>query len=239
MDLSKLAADGTCSPESVQKAIRDLKRMARFGRMAESALSQIKEKGWVEGKFPAATISHNYGELKIGSHYLEATVAPTRSMVPDFTDLKVTLGKLDTDSHGGTEFSIARVNLSGTGFAQVGREIMIRQFTEKAGCLRLKKDGGISYRTNHFFSHPLNTFVNNGKVVKIYSEFKSANAIESAKSLAADFTIAMSVCDDKNPSQLYNDLMKSTQQWLVEEGHIKRLSLELRDAARVLGVMSA
>ena len=232
MDLSKLAADGTCSPESVQKAIRDLKRMARFGRMAESALSQIKEKGWVEGKFPAATISHYYGELKIGSHYLEATVAPTRSMVPDFTDLKVTLGKLDTDSHGGTEFSIAMVNLSGTGFAQVGREIMIRQFTEKAGCLRLKKDGGISY-------NPMNTFVNNGKVVKIYSEFKSANAIESAKSLAADFTIAMSVCDDKNPSQLYNDLMKSTQQWLVEEGHIKRLSLELRDAARVLGVMSA
>lgn len=226
MDLDKLAANGTAKAESVQTAVRSLKRLARFGRMAEAALSKIKEKGWVDGRYPSANPGR-YGGLEIGSSYFEAMVPPTRNMVPDLTDLKVSLGKLRTDHHGGTEFKSATLGLSGTGFAQVKREIVARPFEKKMGSIRLKKDGGLSYESK------------SSNVVKVYSEFKSEKAADSAQTFADDFVSALAECDDNDPSQLYNDLVQSVRYWLIDEGHIKRLCLEARDAARVLGVMSA
>jgi len=226
MELDKLAANGTARAENVQTAVRNLKRLARFGRMAEAALTQIKEKGWVDGKYPSANPG-GYGGLGIGSCYFEAMVPPTRSMISDLTDLKVSIGKLRSDSHGGTEFKSAALMLSGTGFAQVKREIVARPFEKKIGFIRLKKDGGLSYESK------------SSTVVKVYSEFKSEKAAYSAQAFADDFVSALAECDDNDPSQLYNDLMQAVRDWLIDEGHVKRLCLEARDAARVLGVMSA
>jgi len=226
MDLSKLAANGTAEPDAVRRAFRDLRRLVRLGRMAEAALSRIREKGWADGKFPAA--GHDrYKSLDVRSYYLEAVRTPTRDMVPAFADLTVSLGKPITGSHGGTEFKEVPLWLSGTGFAQLNREVVPRQVGERLGSLRLKKDGGITYESKQ------------SKVVKLYSEFKSEKSLQSASAFADDFTAALGGCDDASPSQLYNDLMEQVPEWLIGEGHVRRLCLEARDAARVLGVMSS
>jgi hypothetical protein len=75
--------------ETIQAAIRDLKRTARYGRMAERALEDIKTKGFHEGR---VCVVHKDHYLSAVVHKYPAFQPVSRSDLPDWAELTVACG---------------------------------------------------------------------------------------------------------------------------------------------------
>lgn len=244
-----LSVKGTAKVEDVAAYVRGLRQMARLGKLAQSAIAQIERDGFVEGRFPV--FNKSYGNTVENARFSKA-VEIRRDMMPSFDDLKVELRDARRGKHGGTEYRRASIFLTGTGCVHVQSDVKKKLFAsrldhvpiiEPIGYLRLKRNGPPS-------------FDNDRNVFQVYEEFKWDGAKKYAEALAKAVSNAVSNVQipgrpqsyksqqvshyfERVDTQVIRDLEVATRNWLIEEGHIERLSRDLRVAAKLFEVMSA
>ena len=245
----RIAVKGTADPKDVAASIRGLRHLARLGKIAQAAIESIERDGFVEGRLPV--IGTMYGSHAVEKVRFSRAVKVQRSMMPSFEDLRIELRDQGTGRHGGKEFRRAKVILTGTGCVHVQSDVGKRfyesriehmQIEAKIGHLRFKKNGPPSFDDDR-------------QVHQVYEEFKWEGAQKYANAFTKCVSNAVSNVRMPNGSnygaqqvshyferldlQIIKDLETSTRDWLMREGHIERMSREMRESAKLFEVMSA
>jgi hypothetical protein len=243
--MKRFCVDNNSDPQAAEGALRDLKRMVKFGRRAEKILKALKEEGRFDGQIPM--ISKSDGGYSVGVHRFPAYESISRADIPGWENLSLEFGDQTEGSYGGSKFLTMPIYLKGTALMMeldadcgyTGRVIQARWFGAKIararlGDCRLKSNGTVTFEANDRY---LNT--------KVFKIRRSGNAEEAetfaklvAKCLINLSASGYSMYQQRHKvSQKMIDLQNAVPGWLLEDGHIDRFFDDTLNAILVTRVM--
>lgn len=225
MMTKRLCTAWTADPDEVRNAIRAMRRMARLGRMAERALTELRSKGSC-GKAPVLYKLGTFGRAynaTVNMESLEPFQEVTRGEVPGYGEHHITFSD-PIDDQG--KVSI-RIYLS-------GGQLLFRP--NSTPVVRPIPDG----------SEVATVFLKkSADMVSVYPYDTSAlgvgsgqNAKRAGRLLAkrvADLVVATA---DGGDTVRGNELQRCLADWLTEDGHAASWVRRIRDVASVMRTMS-
>ena len=220
----KLAINEKVDEDATNSLIIDLKRTIRYGKIAEQALKNIREKGFHVGK--VCTVEPREWGVGRNIHDLAEATSINRSMAPSFTDFEVELGKIEVDHHGGHEFNSAPVSIKGTIFS-IEKPGEFEYTTVPFGMVRFKK--------NSYSLELGNSYIN--EVVKLYTSYESPKAqkvLERVSNTLADYIVR-----DYTSNQLLYSFHKEVPKWIFDEGVTKKFLTDILELAKIYSVQGA
>ncbi len=225
------AVDNSSSEWVAQEALRNLKRMIAYGKLAERVLKSIQENGHYDGR--AVVVQKNYFDRQLKIHKFPAIVPVSRADIPGFNNLAIKIGDHQKQKYGGASFVVAPVWLVGTGFVNWDHEPkehkidhMEGKDASLIGHCRFRRGGKVSFAPNQSRKDMTSTSV-----------FEVNGANGSAVRFAVISSHILIRCG-YNASQRMLDLRTGAIKWLQEDGFVDRAFAEMRNLACVLGVMS-
>lgn len=243
----RLAVDAVSDDKTRETTIYNLRRMVKYGKMAERALRDIKAQGFAHGTFPTvgSPIRNSYGNRHQVSNVVEvrlkAYVDPVRELAPPLSDLGIYFGNVETSYNGGAEFEQLPLIVRGQIFRQRRDEHVIEDGSIPFGYLRLLKNG-YSFEQRRTAPGPEEEMVHmtgTGSVFQVYSNFKYDGAQKMLKGFAAAISWAVvRTAKGTEADQLTTDMEKAVEGWLMSEGHVHRMCEEMHRHLTVREVQS-
>lgn len=253
--MKTFVVDNDSKDETARAAIRDLKRMVRYGKLAERALGDIKTKGSHEGR---VCVVHKDHYLSAVVHRYPAFQPVSRSDLPDWAGLTVVCGEVEKGAYGGSTFAKMPVYVDGRGLCHaresntgnhptgkltsrvVKTKLRLGQNFARLGFCRLKSNGEVTFETDHRWNHLV------GKVFRIKRNVEASDKTRlEAAVFAKIYAHALVYCGEnyeyggkENVSQKMLDLREAVPGWLMEDGMIARMfgdMLDSIDVSRVFG----
>lgn len=218
--------DDDIDPDSAYRAVSALKRMIRLGKVAESALEQLRRQGFCDTRVP--TLSPQYGGYRYEAHRLAARPTVSRKNLPDPARLVLSLGKLRDSDWSGHPCKEATIFLTGPQTTQIkAHPVKFRTYEKETevGFVRLNK--------NHL------SWWCEGRAHRVYKEMKYAKEADlfSLGEFIANKIVRKNEEGDR--SAMLVILREQAAEWLVEDGHVQRWMQELRTQTPILEVMEA
>ena len=242
-------------PKKSRKAIQNLKRMIKYGKIAEAALKNINTQGYHSGRSPIINEVHGLSISGFSNERNRPTsklatceyvrfhkrVEVSRSDVGDLSKLRAEVDHTD----GGKPV----LYLAGPLFFQLfpNKDIFeIKEGRRQLGFININK-GYISL-TPHTDVEPPNGF--DDKVIRIYQAM--AFAKESLQSFSAYAGTALADVElvkyatpypnkKTRPGMMSKtiEIQNKSGEWIYEEGHAERLFLEINRLVKVHQVMTS
>lgn len=218
--------------ERLQEALVGLRRMIRYGRLAEKALRNLRTQGFCDCQVPVATRIREGYPGHIQAVRFPAFVNVTRADVPDYGQFKFQFGKAVKGEHGGQMTDEVQVRLHATGWCQHFEEWKPRSL--HVGNARLKRNGETVFVSNR------SEGIDKEGVSKLYKAGDSTNAKLAYLTIARTFAHHMvRMYKEQDVSQPFTDLREKLADWLVEDGHVRDFCIFLRENAVVASVLEA
>ena len=246
------SVDHSSKMDDAVTAVKELRRMIRYGKLAEQALQSIMKTGFHNGQTPCARKYIEFGSASIVHHRFRELVVPTREHLCPMSELRVTLGDKPVSNYGPV---FVPVIMSGPMKVQWDHgQVETRHRKVTIGNVRLNKGTPTFSKAAEAPGVP----GING-VFKIYKDGKSAKAHDTIDAIARSAAIflmrAAYDCDEIVPrqktrsfdhraslpkkDQLTQDIGIAAAYWLVQDGHAERFMEEIWCAIPVIQVMLA
>ena len=227
------------------QVLKELRRMARFGRMADKALKDLETQGFCDRLVPVAGIPsndwglHNETKKKVEVHFvrLPERLDFSRADLGPFDKLRMEVDIAKNTKYSGNPCLEVPLFLAGPMATQTvsGRAVYsIEESRRDVGFIRINKSG-------------LSWITPRGMAQKVYKETKYSGAQESIKAFAAALSniivIKKFIVSSIPGQQLLVaaktlKLQKHAAEWLIEDGHAERLFLEISNLTRMSEILS-
>jgi hypothetical protein len=237
--------DNDDNPYQAEMAIRELRRMVRFGRMAERALEDLKTKGFCLRQIPCMTEGRDRNDdFRATVRVFQPKVIVTRANIPWYGEpLRVDTQRVINGEHGGLLFKEVEivVHCPGIGYDENGRGGDYETWKPlhlRVGNARMKSNGQMT------FVHDFHDWEPKKKITvhKLYAKPSSGNAISAYKMIAQTLAIhiirfSVSDVNDKKVPYRVRALRENLPHWLIEDGFIQTFCKDVMDLANVAIVM--
>ena len=220
--------DESIEPRDAEKALEELRRMAKYGRMADRALRSIREKGFYDGfaplaGLPGSSYSGQYAQGKKKSDVrfarLPARRAVSREDLGPMGELRLELDKVRDTKYAGNDCKEVSLWLRGPMAVQVANglpEYEIRESRRQLGSVRVNK-GHLSWLENSAYG--------SGAAWRVYKEMKYAGARESLAAFSRGVSCILTVLESKDLMFSAKTLELQATAWglFLADGHAERL----------------
>lgn len=220
--------DDNMTPD-IEGLKRNLRRTIKYGKIAETALKNIEEVGYHNGRVRVIeSIQHGW-QSNVVTHDLKKTRPVVRSESLPLSDLQVALEDAGTSTHGGSKFRVADIMLNGTFMVSPKKaEPHFDYQSVVIGKVRFLKTG---YSADFGYGY---------EIVKLYAEFRNLSKYvqDSLKEMSRKLAESL-VLNEGLRTYYALDTEMNLREWLVSEGHTQRLMKDLVDQAKILDVEGA
>jgi hypothetical protein len=240
--------DESSDEKLAKDVLKDLRRMAKLGRMAERALRGIEADGFYTGFAPVATLPSdaryggysNHNETKKSSTVrfvrLHKRLPISRADLGPMDKLYIQMGKVNDTKYAGNDTREIPLLICGP--------MMTQKVSGEAGC-ELEDDerecGHIRINKNHL-SWLAPAAYGPGDAWRVYKEMKYSGARESMTAFAKGVS---SILVKKERSQEFLasakmlDLQANAWEWFLADGHAERMFRDIHELTRVIEVMDS
>jgi hypothetical protein len=244
----QFTVDESIDAEMAEKALKNLRRMVRYGRMAERAMKSIAQKGYYDGLTPLADgIEPFYGgRFSQGKKKSEIRFArlPMRQPISredlgPMSDLRLELGKIENTSYSGN--SCKEVQLYINGPMAIQQKSALPVYTIEEDC---RKIGSVRINKGHLSWLENDRNGNSGGAWRIYKEMKYAGARDSLVAFAKGVSLMLCVRDKGDDGTLvYSaktlELQETAWEWFLADGYAEKFFREIHELIRVAEVMDS
>jgi hypothetical protein len=253
----RFCVDNDSGDASVRKALIDLHRTVKMGKLAERALTALRETGCCDRRVPV--ISRTQNGYEVWTRRFPAYVPISRDSVPNWDNLAVECGERTEGKYAGKTFHEVPVFLSGTALMMelssddggyTGKVIRVRMKAPRnmarLGSCRLRSNGEVTFVANSTY----------GGSASVFRIKRNPDASDRTKEEAQIFARIVACClinfakdvgrfsGPRHPGRQYwkipqemIDLLEAVPVWLAEDGHIKRMFNDMLDAVEIVKVM--
>lgn len=232
------------SEEAAKSAVTNLRRMARYGRLAEKALKSIQSSGHYDKMAPMLTepeqdwSAHhrpeNSRKAEVRLRKFPKKLGISRSDLAPFKSLRTKLGKTENSSHGGHPNKEVELWLEGpirvqtlpSQAAYVQEDVSIQ-----IGSIRINK-GSISWLDGTYPYGACQAF-------RIYQNLKHKGAENAIIAFAKTISKKLCVYPGVLPAAKTLDLQNGAWEWLIEDGIAENLFAEIHPAITISQVMDS
>lgn len=242
--------DENSEPEVAAEAMKDLRRMVRYGDMAKKALREIKQNGYYDGLTPLSSKAGQSWQNKYSkvptrdrkqSHIqfvcLPRRIEISRSDLGDLSQLRVEVGSVEEGSFAGHTTRVVPVYISGPFTFQVQTEKPIFEIKEgkcQVGQIRINK-GYLSWISP------------TGAVHRLYKDTKYPGAKDTIRAFAMALSKSLISTESADPEDTEGlrpsaktlDLRSHAWNWILNEGHAERLISSVFNLVHVADVMGS
>lgn len=225
-------AGNLSDPKVVKETLLQLRRMIRFGKLAERSLKKLREDGFCDSRTPVVERSKGWGDV-YGLRLVRfpKKVGVSREDMPDWGNVSLKLGETFPTRHSNRPLVAVKVFLCGTVLNQKSDEdgIPIGGFDvvkakELIGSIRMLKGQRLS-------------FVDNDSVTILKNDAKTEAFI--ARLVAKNLVNFCGSTYRNEIPQKFLDLKKFSKEWLIEDGIAKQLLQSIFDSINILKVLEA
>lgn len=204
--------------------------MVRYGKIAEKALRDLREKGFCDRQVPIATRAHEFSNGWVNIATFPAFVDVSRKDVPGYGDFRVSFGQTVRGEHGGCPTTEVRIHLHATAWSQHDDSWKPRGL--HVGNARLKRNGEVVFVSNR------SEGIDREAVSKLYGRADSPESREAHLNIGnAVAHHLVRVYKEKDVSQPMIDLRQKIGAWLVEDGYVRTICQVVRSGAKVALVL--
>ena len=232
------------SEEAAKSAVTDLRRMARYGRLAEKALKSIQSGGYYDKMAPMLTEPEpDWNAVHRSDSSMKATVRLrkfpkkleiSRSDLAPFKSLRTKLGKTIDSSHGGHPNKEVELWLEGP----IRVQTLPSQATYdqedvsvQIGCIRINK-GSISWLQRDSPYGSCQAF-------RVYRNLKHEGAENAVIAFAKTISKKLCVHPGVPPAAKTLDLQNGAWEWLIDDGIAESLFAEIYPAITISQIMES
>lgn len=255
----KFCVDNSSGDAAVRKALIDLHRTVKMGKLAERALATLRETGCCDRRVPV--ISRESGRYEVWTRRFPAYVPISRESIPNWDYLTVECGERKEGTYAGKTFHEVPVFLSGTALMMelssdnggyTGKVIRVKmkapRHLARLGSCRLKSNGEVTFEANQVY----------GGRTAVFRIKRNIDASDRTREEARTFAGIVAKClinfaedigrfhGSYHPGRGYSripqemvDLMAAVPDWLIEDGHIKRMFNDMLNSVEIVKVMEA
>lgn len=234
--------DEDSSEKAALEAVKDLRRMAKLGRMAQAALDSLRARGHYDGLAPMIGLPQDDWNAKgrkkaeVRIRRLPRKLGISRADLAPFGELRLRIGKGRDTSYSAHSCRELELWLDGPVMVQTepGQAVYeVRDLQQRIGDVRVNK-GHLSWLQDSANGY------GTGSAFRIYQETK----YDGAKKTIAEFAKSVSkrLCTaekDVLPAAKTLDLQAGAWEWLVEDGVAERLLADVHPAVTVAQVMES
>ena len=99
--------NNSSDPEDVKEAIHALRRMIRYGKLADKALQQMQTIGYYNGRVPCTQQkSRTYGNPGVRYHKFPAYKSISRDQIPGYRDFRISISERKESYKHDTKFDV-------------------------------------------------------------------------------------------------------------------------------------
>jgi hypothetical protein len=233
--------DEDSSDKAAQEALKDLRRMAKLGRMAQAALDSLRAEGHYDGLAPMISRPMDDWNAKgrkkaeVRIRRLPRRLGVSRADLAPFAGLSLRLGKLKDTSYSGNPCRELELWLDGPMARQTApglAEYEIVQSSWRVGDVRVNK-GHLSWLKEATYG--------TGAAFRIYQETKYDGAKKTIEEFAKSVSKKLCTVGQEGmiPAAKTLDLQATAWEWLVADGVSERLLAEVHPAVTVAQVMES
>jgi hypothetical protein len=226
--------NNSSDPEDVKEAIHALRRMIRYGKLADKALQQIQTVGHYDGRVPCTEQkARGYGHPGIQYQKFPAYKSISRDQIIGYKDFKISLSEKRDTGNPNIEFDVYFEGFY-THFDDEAMKFVTKHTNDKdylnlVGKLRVCSNY-LSFRASYSTKLP---------AVKIFNNcnLPGANAAMLSFASAVSYAVFLGIQWLTNVPQQTIDLHKNLPAWLIEDGFCRKWFREIRDHVAVASVM--
>lgn len=236
--------DESIDPKDAEAAMRDLRRMIRFGKMAERAMRSLREKGFYDGLAPLAPQpgqayvgQYSQGKRKADVRFarLPMRLGVSREDLGPMAELRLEFDRIEDTKYAGNPCKELDVFLAGPMALQVASGLPryeVREDRRKVGTVRINK-GHLSWLENASYG--------NGAAWRVYKEMKYPGAKESLAAFSKGASKILVELEDKGMSFAAKtlELQATAWEWFLADGHALRFFRDIHESVRVAEVMES
>lgn len=239
--MSKLqfTVDESINPKDAEEAFKNLRRMIRYGRMAERALKSIKATGYYNGITPLAPSPSSVYSSNSAQHagkrktdvkfsYLPKRLGISREDLGPMSELRLEFGSMNMHR----EIELFLVGPMAEQVENGMPEYEVSPGRRRLGTIRINK-GHLSWLENAQYG--------TGGAWRVYKEMKYSGAKES---LAAFSKGASKILVERqNQEHAFAaktlELQAEAHAWFLADGHAERMFLEIHEMTKIIEVMQS
>jgi len=235
--------DEDSSEKGAQEALSDLRRMARYGRMAQAALDSLKARGCYDGLAPMISLPQDDWNAKgrkkaeVRIRRLPRKLGISRADLAPLGELRIRLGKGRDTTYSAHPCRELELWLEGPMMVQTRPGVAEYELTESS-----HRVGGVRINKGHLsWLQDSRSGYGTGTAFRVYQETK----YEGAKKTIAEFARSVSMClctvgeREMVPAAKTLDLQASAWEWLVADGVAERLLADVHPAVTISQVMDS
>jgi hypothetical protein len=242
----QFTVDESISQEDAEEALRDLRRMIRYGRMAERAMKSLQEKGYYDGLAPLApeTDQLHRGQYSVGKQKSDVRFAHLPKRLPisredlgPMAELRLDFDKVETTSYSGNPCKEVKIYLEGPMAFQVASGLpkyKIDEDRRQIGKIRINK-GHLSWLENTASGY------GEGSAWRVYKEMKYAGAQESLAAFSKGASLILVKREDSDHvfAAKTLELQATAWEWFLADGHAERFFAEIHQMTKIAEVMDS